>query len=264
MDGGLNFNNISAGIDIAIPVNCIIYEKGSNGGVYIGTDIGVYYKNNTLSSWIPFFDNKLPHCIVTDLEINYSINKIRAGTYGRGIWQSPLYCPIDNDLTLTGTISQDQFIEVVKNIFSTENISGGHSIYRAGSSIELNLGFEIIASNSSNFYGYIHACNHPGNSFRKNNVLAPNLQLPLNYLSSEIKPIIYPNPNHGIFTVDLNYEPFGPISITVTDMTGRIIWTAENINHENTLINLENKQSGIYIIKINIDNKISFSKISLI
>ena len=62
--------------------------------MYIGTDIGVYYKNNNMSEWIPFNDG-LPNVIVKELEIHYGAGTISAATYGRGVWESPL-----NELSL--------------------------------------------------------------------------------------------------------------------------------------------------------------------
>ena len=56
---------------------------------YIGTDVGVYYKDNTMTEWVPF-NNGLPNVIVNELEIHYSEGTISAATYGRGVWESPL------------------------------------------------------------------------------------------------------------------------------------------------------------------------------
>lgn len=42
-----------------------------------------------MTNWIPFSTN-LPNVIINELEINYAENKIYAGTYGRGLWSSPL------------------------------------------------------------------------------------------------------------------------------------------------------------------------------
>lgn len=73
-----------------VPVNSVIYQAGSDDGIYIGTDLGVFYKDSTLSGWQPF-SNGLPNVVVTEIEANYISNKIRAGTYGRGAWESDFY-----------------------------------------------------------------------------------------------------------------------------------------------------------------------------
>src|SRR6185503_1400270 len=83
-DGGVTWTNYSTGLP-NLPVNCIVYQNGSNDALYVGTDVGIYYRNSAMSSWQPFF-NGLPNVIVNELEIQYSSGKIRAATYGRGLW----------------------------------------------------------------------------------------------------------------------------------------------------------------------------------
>jgi len=88
IDGGSSWTNISGSLP-NLPTNCIIYQKNSNGGIYVGNDFGVYYYDEVLAGWIDYFAD-LPHTIVNDLVINYNTDVITAGTYGRGVWRSPL------------------------------------------------------------------------------------------------------------------------------------------------------------------------------
>jgi hypothetical protein len=88
-DGGATWTNISAGLP-NLPVNCVTYQNNSNDAIYVGTDVGVYYRDGSMSSWIPFMTG-LPNVIVNDFEIFYPTGKIRAATYGRGVWESNLY-----------------------------------------------------------------------------------------------------------------------------------------------------------------------------
>ncbi len=68
--------------------SAITIENNPEHGVYIGSDFGVYYTNDLLDSWILYSD-QLPNIKITDLEIVN--NKLRAATYGRGVWESDLY-----------------------------------------------------------------------------------------------------------------------------------------------------------------------------
>jgi len=88
-DGGNNWTNISGSNLPNLPVNCIVYQDLTDDDLYIGTDVGVYHKNNTMSDWQPFMTN-LPNVRVDELEIHYGSSKIRAATFGRGVWESPL------------------------------------------------------------------------------------------------------------------------------------------------------------------------------
>jgi photosystem II stability/assembly factor-like uncharacterized protein len=90
-DGGATWSNISGTIP-NMPVNCVVYENNIKNAVYIGTDAGVYYINDGLADWVPYKFG-LPNVIVDELEIHYGGKKIRAATYGRGIWQAPLKTP---------------------------------------------------------------------------------------------------------------------------------------------------------------------------
>jgi photosystem II stability/assembly factor-like uncharacterized protein len=76
-----------------VPVNCIVYQNGSNEGLYVGTDIGVFYTDGTMNTWIPY-QTGLPNVVVTDLEISYYDNKLWAGTFGRGLWKTDLFTPL--------------------------------------------------------------------------------------------------------------------------------------------------------------------------
>ena len=90
VDGGTTWTNISTGLP-NFPVNCIVYEPNSaTDAVYAGTDIGVYYRNNTMTSW-QLFNNGMPNTSVFDMEVQASTSKLRAATFGRGLWESDLY-----------------------------------------------------------------------------------------------------------------------------------------------------------------------------
>ncbi|MFT4678216.1 MAG: photosystem II stability/assembly factor-like uncharacterized protein [Litorivivens sp.] len=88
-DGGETWENLSANLPNC-PVNCIVYDKETEKGVYIGTDLGVFYTDETLANWEIFGDG-LPNVIVSELEINYSESKLLAATFGRGIWRSDMW-----------------------------------------------------------------------------------------------------------------------------------------------------------------------------
>jgi photosystem II stability/assembly factor-like uncharacterized protein len=70
-----------------VPVNCIQIDN-LNGTLYIGTDVGVFYRNINMNVW-ELYSNGLPVVEVSDLDINYTTGEIWAGTYGRAMWKSP-------------------------------------------------------------------------------------------------------------------------------------------------------------------------------
>ena len=65
--GGLLTSNLPD-----FPVNCIAYQNGTNDGLYIGTDKGIYYTNSSMpanSRWVSY-NQGLPLGIIQDLKIN--------------------------------------------------------------------------------------------------------------------------------------------------------------------------------------------------
>lgn len=89
VNGGIAWSNFSGTLP-NLPTNCIALENNSNEGMYVGMDVGVFYRDNTLTDWIPFFDG-LPNVKVAELEIHHAAHKLVAATYGRGIWWSDTY-----------------------------------------------------------------------------------------------------------------------------------------------------------------------------
>lgn len=93
-NGGTNWTDISSGLP-SIPVMSVIQNKQNTSQVelYAGTDAGVYVKVGS-ANWT-LFSTGLPNVVVTDLDIYYDVipanSRIRAATYGRGLWQSDLY-----------------------------------------------------------------------------------------------------------------------------------------------------------------------------
>ena len=87
-DGGRTWSNLSAGLP-NLPVNAVAVQAAPHPGVYVGMDVGVYYRDDSLGTWIPFIDG-LPGSIIKWLLIDETRQRIFAATFGRGIWQSEL------------------------------------------------------------------------------------------------------------------------------------------------------------------------------
>jgi len=120
LDGGFTWINETYDLP-NLPVNCIVHNDSSLiNTVYIGTDIGVYYSNDTLEAWLPYNLN-LPNVIISDLEINYAENKLYVATFGRGVWQNDL---IDESDITTSIQTIDPFKNVELGL--SPNPNGGN------------------------------------------------------------------------------------------------------------------------------------------
>jgi len=63
--------------------------RAANNPIYVGTSLGVFRTDDTLTEWEQYSTN-LPNMGVADLEIDLDQGLIVAGTYGAGVWTSPI------------------------------------------------------------------------------------------------------------------------------------------------------------------------------
>ncbi|MCX7551136.1 T9SS sorting signal type C domain-containing protein [Xanthomarina sp. F2636L] len=95
-DAGSSWTNVSGTLP-NISLNTIVIDASSPiEAMYVGMDVGVYYKDNTLADWEPF-DTGLANLEITELEIHSNTSdcnsKLFAATYGQGLWMSDLKDP---------------------------------------------------------------------------------------------------------------------------------------------------------------------------
>lgn len=88
---GATWTDVSKGLP-PLPCNKIVYQKGTDDILYVGTDVGVFVWNKADGQWCQF-NTGLPPSIVTGMEINYCEGKLLVSTFGRGIWE----CDIMNE-----------------------------------------------------------------------------------------------------------------------------------------------------------------------
>lgn len=88
-NGGSSWTNVSGTLP-NLPANCAVYQNGSDEALYLGMDVGVFYRNASMTDWVPF-NTGLPNVEVFEMDIQYNTGKLRAATYGRGLWESDLY-----------------------------------------------------------------------------------------------------------------------------------------------------------------------------
>jgi hypothetical protein len=76
----------------SVPINAFAIDPLNSNNLYAGTDIGVYFSSDAGASWSPF-GTGLPRVAVFDLQIQPTSRTLRAGTHGRGIWETALANP---------------------------------------------------------------------------------------------------------------------------------------------------------------------------
>ncbi|MBK9146732.1 MAG: hypothetical protein IPM12_02800 [Flavobacteriales bacterium] len=122
-DRGTTWSNTDPGNSLPnMPVNDLVAQQGTDGGIYIAMDIGVFYRNAE-TDWQPFCAG-LPNVIVKDLDINYCAGKLRAGTYGRGLWESDLA----EQPTVVRVIAENTTWSIHKNLGQDLRVASGATL----------------------------------------------------------------------------------------------------------------------------------------
>jgi hypothetical protein len=257
--------------------NAFTLEKGTNGGMYIGTDVGVFYTNNQLLANDPqpwkLHGTALPHVPINGLEINYVTNKIRAGLYGRGVWEADLYCPPDYDINIHSanyTQYNHQFNEAENNIYITTSGSSyvlNNFTARAGNEIVITptANDEIILDGTGNgTHLFIHPCNHPGNSFRQSvtskrstddypvvpEMINGSMMKSISGLDEKHNHIayLYPNPTDEHVHIDVKDNAIIE-KILLKDISGKIVLQKES-NTSSETIDISHLSDGLYFVVV--------------
>lgn len=236
-DGGDNWTNISGTLP-NLSANTVVYQPGSADGLYVGMDVGVYYRDNTLTDWV-LFSNELPNTIITQLEINPSTSQLYAGTYGRGAWVSDLYSACNrvclNCPDFSGLQSPSNVYSSESCITSTAEIHDSTSIvYEAEDYILLGEKFHARSSTGAIFHGLIQTCDPAPRSLP---AVLINLQSLPGFLILEpdeaynpqrgraaempFTASVYPNPADHRLTLDFELEQEGYVDIYLYDIYGR-------------------------------------------
>ena len=131
-------------------------------GVYLGTELGVFFRSYSMTDWVPFY-NGMPRIPITKLVLNNN-GTIYASTFGRGIWYSERRGSTCSDLLyVTGLHNGAWYYEAnigANSVLTTPGSSGTEIFIQAGDTVVLRPGFEVKAG--AFFNGYIAPCNNGG------------------------------------------------------------------------------------------------------
>jgi hypothetical protein len=72
--------------------------------------------------------------------------------------------------------------------------------------------------------------------------------------------VVFPNPNEGQFSFSLPNVKFQSASIELIDLTGKVVWkkTVDNLTNQDIEISAS---AGIYLLKLNVDNKFALKRV---
>ncbi len=93
-DGGNSWHDYSENLS-AFPAVALEYQTGSNDRLFVGTDAGVYYRDNNMDQW-ECFSKGLPISIITDLDYEPCSKYLYASAYSRSIFKTPVPFELDS------------------------------------------------------------------------------------------------------------------------------------------------------------------------
>lgn len=87
-DQGQSWINITYNLN-NMPVRSVVVDHTNASTIYLGTEIGVYKKAMNETEW-SLYNSALPNMSVKEMEIMWGSNTLKATTWGRGLWESPI------------------------------------------------------------------------------------------------------------------------------------------------------------------------------
>ncbi|HNQ59193.1 MAG TPA: T9SS type A sorting domain-containing protein [Bacteroidales bacterium] len=125
---GQSWTDISGSLP-NVEYSSIAFYIRAHEGLYVASDIGVFYKDSTLTDWIQFSNGLPVDASIREIEIAYNnqnneYDRIRAGTYGRGVWSSSVYrtpptASFTSDVIIVPVTGQVHFKDISSGIPSS-------------------------------------------------------------------------------------------------------------------------------------------------
>ena len=90
-NGGTSWSNLTSSQFNGHHVEQLLHIGGTDGGIYLATNLGVFYRSESETDWLPCSEGLPARAAVNRLVPFYAKQKVRIATYGRGIWQSDFF-----------------------------------------------------------------------------------------------------------------------------------------------------------------------------
>ena len=166
-DGGATWINYKKNLP-NFSAFAVVWDDNGQDGLYLGMDYGIYYIDNTFTDWQPY-SNLLPNVYVNELEINKVDGLLYAGTYGRGLWASPLVTGVagiedrisENNVSLYPNPANSQFTIALPKAMKAEirvfDISGKLLLKEAKQLISNKHSIDVSSLSSGTYFVRINS-----------------------------------------------------------------------------------------------------------
>lgn len=266
-NGGSNWTNISSGLP-NIPIMCIVYYKSATDRnvLFAGTDVGVYVKDGS-SNWV-LYSNGLPNVVVTELDIYYNAsgNKLRAATFGRGLWETTIEAALPVEISsLSGfveknsvTISWNTTLEINNKGFEIERMTQGSGIWQKVGFVQghgnsnniIHYSFTDYKLSSGSYKYRIKQIDYNGNHQYHLMNSSFTVGVPESYFISQN----YPNPFNATTKIEYGIPNDSKVKIVVFNQLGQEVVTLVNqfqrAGFYSFQFKADNLPTGVYYCKI--------------
>jgi photosystem II stability/assembly factor-like uncharacterized protein len=260
VDAGSHFTNYATGLPTGTPFHpvSIAPVRNSKGALYasLAHAGGVYYRDSTMSSWVSVTGN-LPNVTVDQLEIDYCAEKIRAATYGRDIWESDPYVPVNVPPTANASYlsSNGSCTDTITFTDISDYMPTSWQWYFPGgqpaSSTAQNPAVVFNRNGANDTVTFI-ATNAYGHDTAKY-VIHNSYCVAISSVSDNNIIGIYPNPNNGNFTLSVTGNARGKINLEVINSIGQMVYQSaynKDADVMSTECMLNQVARGIYFVRI--------------
>jgi hypothetical protein len=136
---GATWLDVSKGLPM-VPVMKLVFVEGSDDVLFAGTDVGVYRWNKSLNLW-QCFNEGIPICMISGMEMNYCTGKLRVSTYGRGIWETDYRADVASFVPGDGisVISTNTTWNSSKTISASVRVKAGKTLTISGSTTIIHM-----------------------------------------------------------------------------------------------------------------------------
>lgn len=240
-----------------LPVYSIAYDRMS-GLLFAGTEVGVYVFNPDVNRWEKYGD--IPNVRVVELKVNKTFRKLRAATFGRGLWETELPSSCSPLLIHTAPISGWTNSYTAEEIRSSSTVNQNVLLsYSAGDMVSFLEGFSASADNNTRVFArttdYNCASSYPVHtrpivtiSVSSCKTTPDKSKLTQNEDEvSEETVYVYPNPTTAVLYISpLNEQIY---SVTVRDIKGNLIQEYHNVKGR-TELDTNPWSKGVYFVEI--------------
>jgi len=279
---GGSWTNITSNLG-NMPIRTAVIDHSSEPVIYVGGEIGVYYKRMSETNWT-LYNQNLPNVTVRDLEIQYGTNVLRAVTWGRGLWEYKLVDRKDHpsithtfisefpmqpspatlvDQYVTASISYDESLTSVYVLWSDSLPTFDHQIMMSNTTdstwvsddfiphqeMGADVYFKVVAvgdnQDTTETYGFHYIAQQTPPEL-------PDTTIGITESSFRLPIHVYPNPSQGDFTLDLG-QFHDNVTINVHNAEGKLVYT-DKTNGQQLRVGLEHIP-GIYFLNVSTPSK---------